>query len=203
MRTLVRKLTMGLTHRQQKFIVEYLKDQNGTQAAIRAGYSASGADVQAIRLLKNPLIKNEIEEKIAKIAHQLDISAVEVVRVIKSLLTYDIRDILNPDGTVKPPSEWPEGAAFSVQGFDVTELYEGSGSQKHVYGNLKKIKFADRIRAAELLTKILGMLSPEKLEISGPNGSPIKVGPAIDFSTWQTEDLEKLNHLQQKYLEMK
>ena len=38
-----------LTLRQEKFIREYAKDGNGTQAAIRAGYSKKGADVQAVQ----------------------------------------------------------------------------------------------------------------------------------------------------------
>ena len=34
-----------LTPRQSRFVDEYLVDANGTQAAIRAGYSATGARV--------------------------------------------------------------------------------------------------------------------------------------------------------------
>ena len=47
----------SLTPRQARFVKEYLVDLNGTQAAIRAGYSASGADVQAVRLLGNARVK--------------------------------------------------------------------------------------------------------------------------------------------------
>jgi phage terminase small subunit len=39
------------TPKQLRFVEEYLKDLNGTQAAIRAGYSARTAAVQASRLL--------------------------------------------------------------------------------------------------------------------------------------------------------
>lgn len=46
--------------RQQRFIREYLKDGNATQAAIRAGYAASGAHVQGHRLLNNAKISAEI-----------------------------------------------------------------------------------------------------------------------------------------------
>lgn len=40
-----------LDPRQQRFVREYLIDPNGTQAAIRAGYSAHTATVQASDLL--------------------------------------------------------------------------------------------------------------------------------------------------------
>jgi phage terminase small subunit len=51
-----------LTPKQLKFITEYVKDFNGTQAAIRAGYAASGARTEAWRLLTNADIKSKIEE---------------------------------------------------------------------------------------------------------------------------------------------
>lgn len=44
----------GLTLKQQRFVHEYLKDQNGTQAAIRTGYSEKTAKQQGSRLLTDP-----------------------------------------------------------------------------------------------------------------------------------------------------
>jgi phage terminase small subunit len=41
----------NINPRQQRFVVEYLKDGNGTGAAIRAGYATSSAAVDAHRLL--------------------------------------------------------------------------------------------------------------------------------------------------------
>lgn len=48
------------------FVEEYLKDpeRNGTQAAIRAGYSAKTAGVTASQLLKQPKIQLAIQEKL-------------------------------------------------------------------------------------------------------------------------------------------
>ena len=52
-----------LTAKQARFIDEYLVDANGTQAAIRAGYGASGARVAAHRLLTNVAISSAIEAR--------------------------------------------------------------------------------------------------------------------------------------------
>ncbi|WP_240485282.1 terminase small subunit [Acidovorax temperans] len=46
----------GLDSRQQRFVDEYLVDLNGTQAAIRAGYSAKTAAEQSYDLLRRPQI---------------------------------------------------------------------------------------------------------------------------------------------------
>jgi hypothetical protein len=45
-----------LTPKQRAFVLEYLKDRNATQAAIRAGYSEASAHSQAHDLLKNPKV---------------------------------------------------------------------------------------------------------------------------------------------------
>lgn len=47
--------------RQMLFASEYILDFNGTQAAIRAGYSEKTAAEQASRLLRNVKVRSEIE----------------------------------------------------------------------------------------------------------------------------------------------
>lgn len=49
-----------LTHKQEVFCREYLIDLNGTQAAIRAGYSKRSATQQASRLLSDKNIQDFI-----------------------------------------------------------------------------------------------------------------------------------------------
>ena len=54
----------GLTPKQAHFIAEYLKDNNGTRAALAAGYAAGNARQQAYQLLNHqPLVKAAIEEE--------------------------------------------------------------------------------------------------------------------------------------------
>ena len=50
-----------LTRKQRIFVAEYLVDFNGTQAAIRAGYSPRGAEVQAFRLLRIDKVRAEVQ----------------------------------------------------------------------------------------------------------------------------------------------
>lgn len=56
----------GLTDKQRAFVREYLADNNGTQAAIRAGYSPNGAEVQAHRLLSNAKIRALVDASLKK-----------------------------------------------------------------------------------------------------------------------------------------
>ena len=50
----------ALTPKQVEFVAQYLVDLNGKQAAIRAGYSAKTAEVQASKLLSNPKVAAEV-----------------------------------------------------------------------------------------------------------------------------------------------
>lgn len=52
-----------MTDKQRRFAEEYLKDSNGTQAAIRAGYSPKTANEQAARLLANVSIKDYVKSR--------------------------------------------------------------------------------------------------------------------------------------------
>ena len=56
------KAKRKLTPRQSRFVDEYLKDLNATQAAIRAGYSKKTANAQAGRLLVNVSVQAAIQE---------------------------------------------------------------------------------------------------------------------------------------------
>ena len=54
-----------LTERQQRFVDEYLKDLNATQAYLRAGYKVSEkvASAAAIRMLRNVMVQEAIEAR--------------------------------------------------------------------------------------------------------------------------------------------
>ena len=74
---------MELTPKQQAFVNEYLKDRNGKQAAIRAGYSPKTANEQASRLLTNVNVADAVKSKSKKIADKAEITAEWVLKELK------------------------------------------------------------------------------------------------------------------------
>jgi len=64
-----------MTARQRRFIAEYLASGNGTQAAIRAGYSKHTAKEIASQNLTKPEIAAAIAEKQAEQVKRLEITA--------------------------------------------------------------------------------------------------------------------------------
>jgi len=72
-----------MTPKQQRFVDEYLIDLNGTQAAIRAGYSARSAMNHASGLLRHPEIRNAIEAAQAARRQRMQLTADWVVQRLR------------------------------------------------------------------------------------------------------------------------
>ena len=79
-----------LTPKQRRFVTEYLVDLNGTQAAVQAGYSRSGAHVTASKLLRNPKVALEVRRQQSLMQKKVDINRETVVNGL-----YEIAS--NPD----------------------------------------------------------------------------------------------------------
>jgi phage terminase small subunit len=69
----------NLTPKQAAFCREYLVDLNGTQAAIRAGYSPKTANEQAAQLLAKLSISSVIQKAMDERAKRVEISADDVL----------------------------------------------------------------------------------------------------------------------------
>lgn len=83
------------TDRQVRFVQEYVKDFNATQAAIRAGYSERTAQEQSSRLLSNVMVKGAIERRMAQIAAIAEVDAALVVRELLEVATADVRELVS------------------------------------------------------------------------------------------------------------
>ncbi|MZR63851.1 terminase small subunit [Alcanivorax sp. DP30] len=137
-----------LNSKQQLFVEEYLKDLNGTQAAIRAGYSPNRADQTASRLLRNGKVKSAVEKAKAQRSERTKVDADYVLKRLHQIDTLDVTDILDNTGNMLPIREWPKAWRQSISGVDLQELM--SGDTETV---VRKIKWPDKLRNLELLGK--------------------------------------------------
>jgi phage terminase small subunit len=72
---------MKLTPKQKAFVREYKKNGgNGTQAAIKAGYSENTADVIATENLRKPSIKEALEKEEKKLQEKYEYTIDDMVR---------------------------------------------------------------------------------------------------------------------------
>jgi len=79
-------LSRKLTEKQNQFILEYMKDLNATQAAIRAGYSKKTAKVIGYENLTKPYISERIQEEIDERSERVKMTADDVLREIIELM---------------------------------------------------------------------------------------------------------------------
>lgn len=80
--------TKKLTAKEQRFVEEYCKDCNATQAAIRAGYSEKGAKVQGHRLLTNANLRPHIDARL----EELSLAAAEVTKLTADIAQGNLSD---------------------------------------------------------------------------------------------------------------
>lgn len=158
-----------LTPQQEFFCSEYLKDRNGTQAALRAKYSPNGATETAARLLTYNNVRARIN---ALIKAQLDAIAVNVQLVLRQLLNSALAnaaDAYDENGALKPICDMPEALQLAITSIETDELYEGYGKDREKIGVTRKVKFEPRQNALKMLGQHLKMFT-EVHEIPGIDG---------------------------------
>ncbi len=132
-----------MNERQKRFVAEYVKDYNATQAAIRAGYSERTAYSQGNRLLKNVEIKKAIKELQDEIRKENIAEAIEVEEFLSLAMKGKIEEEVV-----------------------VTENIGDFESRARIIK--KQISAKERIKAAELLGKRHAMWT-DKQQIEGTN----------------------------------
>lgn len=142
-----------LTAKQNRFVKEYLKDLNATQAAIRAGYAKKTAKVIGNENLSKPYLKEIIVKAINKRNEKLDIDAAYVLKRHHEIDQMDLLDILEDDLSFKSLKDWPKVWRTYISGFDLAEVFEAKGDEREIVGILKKIKWPDKLKNLEMLGK--------------------------------------------------
>ncbi len=161
-----------LNDRQQNFIREYLDPKganlNGTQAAIRAGYSRRTANEQASRLLANDSIADEIEKRRARRMEKAELTAEMVIRELRLLGFSNMRDYLRINDDGEPEIDLSLAAddrdlSAPIQEVTVETVTEGRNEEKR-YVRRTKFKLSDKRSSLELLGKHLGIFDQDNTE---------------------------------------
>ncbi|MDR3779345.1 MAG: terminase small subunit [Candidatus Copromonas sp.] len=152
---------MPLSEQRKRFVDEYLIDLNGTQAAIRAGYSPKTAQEQASRLLSNVMVRAEIEKKMAERSKRIGINQDRILMELAKIALVNAGDVIDFENAkiLEDAREDDLAAVASVK----IKTIPGKGGKNGVE---REVKLYDKLRALELAGKHLGMFK-EKVEVSG------------------------------------
>src|SRR6478752_494842 len=120
------------SERVYRFVEEYAKDRNGTQAAIRAGYSAKTADVQASKLLADPKVQALINEAKAKVSQAVEFEAAQVLLHWAQIATADPTKISRVRH-LNCRHCWGEDHAYQWHEREYAEAYERHSKDPDAY----------------------------------------------------------------------
>lgn len=142
-RKVVQSMARGanLSQKQERFCMEYIKDLNAKQAAIRAGYAPKRAGEQGYSILQKPEAKAYIAEIMEAKNKELIADQDEILKYLTSVMRGENKSIeIVVEGT--------------GDGTSAARTMEKEPSEK------------DRLKAAELLGKRYGLYT-DKMSVEG------------------------------------
>lgn len=142
----------GITDQQDRFCEEYIRDLNGTKAAIRAGYAENSARFTASDLLTNPNIQARVATLKRERAERNKITTDDIVAKLWDIVGADLTDVISADGQLL--KDIPVEYRTLIQG-----IKNGKDGIE--------VKFMDKLKALQMLAAHLGMNAPMKVEHSG------------------------------------
>jgi len=104
-----------LTHRQLRFVFEYLQDQNASAAAVRAGYSEKSRAAQAHELMNNPAVQERIRVELQSLLAELRCSALELMKERKRAAFFRAGKMFKAGWELAAPDEMEEETAAALE----------------------------------------------------------------------------------------
>lgn len=182
-----------LTPQQSKFLEEYPKDLNATQAAIRAGYSKKTANEQGSRLLK--MLKQHVQAMQATPAQPVSMEPVSVsapvsvavsvpsppaltdqskselnrfMTRLEQLAYVDVGRMFDQHNNAIDIPDLPADVRPAIAGFEILEEFEGRGAERKSIGFTKKFKLVDPLAAILALGKVKGFYAEKETKAPSP-----------------------------------
>ena len=154
----------GLTPRQERFVEEYLRDLNATQAAIRSGYSVRTANEQGARLLANDSVADAVARAKAERSARLGLTQDRVLQELAAVAFARMPDFAEwgDDGQInlKPSDGLTEDQAAAVAQVTETEKFIKSVDKgEQLMSRERSIKLHDKLAALKLLGQHIGMFA--------------------------------------------
>lgn len=163
---------MKLKPQHRLFADEFMKNPNGTAAAIAAGYSERSAGPQAHELLQRSDVKAYLAERAGKAVAIVDSSVDRITRELAAIGFADLRQVMDDTGKLLPPSCWPAEIAVCIASIETSRREIHSGIRKvkdpdegedvlvdeKEFEVVTKIKLWPKVQALELLARYRKML---------------------------------------------
>ncbi|MHA4224389.1 terminase small subunit [Bacillus cereus] len=151
-----------LSEKERLFCLYYVKYFNGTQAALKSGYSKDGAHVQASRLLRRERVSSYIKELKGELVENVFVEAMDVLKEYIKIAFADITNYVT-FGQREVEFQDDEGNQFTrmmnfvdlqeadlVDGSIITEVKQGKDGVS--------VKLADKMKALDKLSQYFDLV---------------------------------------------
>jgi phage terminase small subunit len=178
-------MLMSLTEKQRLFVRAYLIEPNGKKAAIAAGYSPKGAEVQASKMLRVPKVQQALAEARAAVIAVSGVTPEWVLEQLKLMATLDIREVVQWESEVQEVAEDPNTGVPILQLVNRVRLTDSDKLSAAAAAAIAevaqsksglKVKKHDRLAVLRTIGQMLGMFpsaarAPAKEPAQPPQGS--------------------------------
>lgn len=165
--------------RQRRFCVEFIKDNNGTKAAIRAKYSENSARQTAAKLLS----KANIQAAIAELKKEQEARTIgdadKVIHELALIAFSDIKKYVSWAPEERVVGVDPNGRPVKTM-VDCIHLLPSDEVDGRVVQEVSqtqhglKIKLHNKVEALKMLGEHFGVIGTKRIEMTGKNGGPIQ-----------------------------
>lgn len=145
-----------MTHKQERFVQEYLIDLNATQAAIRAGYTPDSAEVTGSRLLRNVKVQEALQQAQKRLGERAQIKVDQVIEEYRRIAFANIGNVVTIDAkgelAMRPLSEIPPETLAGVEKILFEEITNKRGEVRRTL----HVRMGPKLRALVKLGEHLG-----------------------------------------------
>jgi len=179
----VRLAYQRLTPKRAAFALAVPSAPSLVQAAVTAGYTEKAAKAQSSGLAQHPDVRVVVDWLTGTTLAAAQLTVEGVMRELATLVFADPGQLFDPEtGSLKPPSDWPDGAAKFITAVDVADLFEGSGADRTKVGEIHKFKFADKLGAINTALKLLNAFPEKKKAVTHTHRVGVVIVPAKEHS---------------------
>ncbi|EJS62030.1 hypothetical protein ICU_05198 [Bacillus cereus BAG2X1-1] len=158
-----------LTEKERLFCLYYVKYFNGTQAALKSGYSKDGAHVQASRLLRRERVSSYIKELKGELVENVFVEAMDVLKEYIKIAFADITNYVT-FGQKEVPVMGMFGPMKDEAGNEITrivnyvDLHEADMVDGSIITEVKlgkdgvSVKLADKMKALDKLAQYFDLV---------------------------------------------
>lgn len=182
---------LSITHRA--VVAAYFETNSHSKAYIQAtGFSGEmdNAGRMGRKILMAGKVPYLVEAWRKAVAERFKVSEDKILRTYAHLAFADIRDFFNEDGSFKAIKDLPRECADMIAGFDVEELFAGSGAERVQIDLTKKIRLINRKDALDSLAKTQGLfVAAPRTKGDGTEARVIRMpGKPMSVEAWQKKN---------------